>query len=100
MVMDGIKQEIDDDLFEQMSEELHRPKTLNSRWKPDGTYDKTPLDPDYFKNYFQANLKTPIKCPDCGKAITSKSNLSKHRNTNICKNNRNSDWLFARLNQV
>ena len=63
MVMDGIKQEIDDDLFEQMSEELHRPKTLNSKWKPDGTYDKTPLDPDYFKNYFQANLKTPIKCP-------------------------------------
>ena len=88
LVMDGIKQEIDEDLFEQMSEELHRPKTQNSRWKPDGTYDKKPLDPDYFKNYFQANLKTPIECPDCGKTITSKSTLAKHRNTNICKNNR------------
>ena len=92
MVMDGKKTEIDEDFFEQMSEKLHQPKDQNSRWKPDGTYDKKTLDPDYFKHYYQTNLKTPIKRPDCGKTITSKSNHSKHRQTNICKNNRDRLW--------
>ncbi len=98
MVFDGRKTEIDEGFFDQLSEELHQPKEhevlcsirdQNIRWKPDGTYDKKPLDPDYFKNYYQGSFKTPIKRPDCGKTITSKSSLPKHRQTNFCKNNRN-----------
>ena len=88
MAIDGMKSEMDENLFDQMAEELHQPKDQNTRWKLDGTCNKNPLDPNYFKNDYQTNFKTPIKCPDCGRTITSKSNLSKHRQTNICKNKR------------
>ena len=95
LVIDGKKQEMDEDIFDQMVEALHQPTTPNntprntqSRWRPDGTYDKKPLDEDYFKNYYQKELKIPFKCPDCGRTISSKSNLSKHRQTKVCMNNR------------
>lgn len=95
MVIDGHKQEMDEDLFDQMAQALHQssnshnPPTVTSRrWQPDGTYDKKPLDPDYFSKYYQKKLSTPFTCPDCGRTITSKSNLSKHRQTNICINSR------------
>ena len=54
MVIDGKKQEMDDDVFDQMVEALHQsnnphnpPAQATTRWKPDGSYDKKPLDPDY-----------------------------------------------------
>lgn len=90
-VMDGIKQEMDDEVFDDMMNELHQIKALTrtnanpSRWNDDGTYDKKPLDPKYFCKYYQKNLKEPFVCPDCGRTISSKSNLSKHRKTNVCK---------------
>ena len=107
MYINGMKQEMDEDLFDEMAEALHQsvnphndpptatstrwdvvepfPTTLSSRRKPDGTYDKKPLDPKYFSKYYQQKLTTPFKCPDCGRTITSKSNLSKHRQTNRCR---------------
>ena len=89
MVIDGIKQEVDEDLFDQMAEALHNPPTTTStRWQPDGTYNKKPLDPEYFNKYYQRKLSTSFKCPDCGRTISSKSNLSKHRQTKICIQNR------------
>ena len=94
MYIDGHKQEIDEDIFDQMVEALHNPPTLNqpttttsTRWKPDGTYNKKPLDPEYFTKYYHNKLSTPFKCPDCGRTISSKSNLSKHRQTHICRIN-------------
>ena len=108
MYIDGHKQEIDEDIFDQMVEALHNPPTLNQpttttstrwdvveplpttrtgRWKPDGTYNKKPLDPEYFTKYYHNKLSTPFKCPDCGRTISSKSNLSKHRQTHICRRN-------------
>ena len=48
-----------------------------NRYRPDGTYDNSPLDPDYFKKYYQRNLKKPFRCPDCGRTLTSKSNYAK-----------------------
>ena len=93
-VMDGVKQEMDDDVFDDMMNELHSIKSLSrvnantSRWNDDGTYDKKPLDPQYFCKYYQKNLKEPFVCPDCGRTISSKSNLSKHRKTNVCKRHR------------
>ena len=95
MVIDGNKQEMDEDIFDQMVEVLHNPTNTyeppiptTTRWKPDGTYDKKPLDPNYFSKYYQKKLSTPFTCPDCGRTISSKSNLSKHRQTNICMKKR------------
>ena len=80
MVIDGKKQEMDEDVFDQMVEALHQsnnshnpPTTTSTRWKPpeailttsrsrykpDGTYDKKPLDPNYFSKYYQKKLSTP-----------------------------------------
>ena len=91
MVCDGIHQEVFDDVFDAMVQALNTetpsttPTAKMTRRNPDGTYNKKPLDEDYFKKYYQQNLSTPITCPDCGKTVSSKSNLSKHRNTSICK---------------
>ena len=61
---------MDEDVFDQMLEALHQsntPKTptqTNTRWQPDGTYNKKPLDTNYFSKYYQRELKTPLTCPD------------------------------------
>ena len=77
LVIDGKKQEMDEDIFDQMVEALN-PETVqeppiqtSTRWKPDGTYDSKPLDPEYFSKYYQKKLSTPFKCPDCGRTISS-----------------------------
>lgn len=95
IVIDGQKQEIDENIFDQMAEALRNPPAIydsststSTRWKPDGTYDKKPLDPEYFSTYYQRKLSIPFKCPDCGRTINSKSNLSKHRQAKICIQNR------------
>jgi len=100
LLIDGKKQEIDEDIFDQMVEALHQPATqepsiqTSNRWKRDGTYDSKPLDPEYFSKYYQKTLTTPFKCPDCGRTISSKSNLSKHRQTNIFMRNRCQCWTM------
>ena len=120
MYINGMKQEMDEDLFDQMAETLHQsnnihnlPTTTSTRWKqpeailttsrsrykPDGTYDKKPLDPNYFSKYYQNKLSTPFTCPDCGRTITSKSNLSKHRQTNRCINSRCHWWTVELKHQ-
>ena len=80
MVIDGHKQEMDEDLFDRMAEALHQssnphndpPTATSTRWKADGTYNKKPLDSDYFSKYYQKVLSMPFKCPDCGRTISSK----------------------------
>ena len=95
MVIDWEKQEMDEDVFDQMVEALHQSQTpptprkpQSTRWQPNGTYNKKRLDPNYFRKYYQQNLKTPFTCPDCGQTISSKSNLSKHRHTKKCMNSK------------
>lgn len=97
MVIEGQKMKIDNNTFDSMSQivqdELQssseeEPKR-QSRWKDNGLYDTKPLDPDYFKKYYQNKFKTPFTCPDCGTTITNKSNLSKHRGTKKCRNSQN-----------
>ena len=90
MVVDGIKSEMDEDLFDRLSNEMsdtqQEPITpIHNRWKEDGTYDKKPLDPQYFKKYYETKLKQSYQCPVCQKVISSKSNLSKHQQTSKCK---------------
>ena len=90
IVVDGIKTEMDEDLFDrlssEMSEEQQEPITpIRTRWNKDGSYNSKPLDPQYFKKYYETKLKQPYKCPVCHKVISSKSNLSKHQQTEKCK---------------
>ena len=37
------------------------------------------LDPEYVQKYYQRTCFSTFQCPDCGRTISSKSNLSKHR---------------------
>ena len=92
---DGMKQEIDEDIFERMAEQLNQTELNNppipekiDRRRPDGTYDKRPLDPDYFKKYYKNNPQIPYQCPDCGRTISTKTNLSRHRNMKLCQRHR------------
>ena len=54
MVMNGMKSPMDDALFDRLAneaiDEQQEPITpIYTRWNKDGTYNKKPLDPHYFK---------------------------------------------------
>ena len=97
-IVEGVMTEMPSDFFQDMLNELHDTPTQQtsdeekttsfSRWNPDGSYNSKPLDKNYFRNYYKNKLSTPFQCPDCGRTITSKSNLSKHRRTIVCMNAR------------
>ena len=42
-------------------------KPVSKRRLPDGSYNKKPLDPNYFNNYYHSKGKEIIKCNRCGK---------------------------------
>ena len=96
-IIDGDMKEVSNDFFQDMLNELYDsptqqsseepPKPFNRR-NPNGSYNSKPLDKNYFRNYYKKNLSTPFQCPDCGRKISSKSNLSKHRQTAVCMNAR------------
>ena len=46
------------------------------RWRDD--------QKNYHQNYYNSNLKQSYTCKDCGRTISSKSNLSKHKKSKIC----------------
>ena len=69
LVIDGKKQEMDEDIFDQMVQALH-PETVqeppiptSTRWQPDGTYDKKPNDPKYFSKYYQKKYQPLSPAP-------------------------------------
>ena len=76
------KQRMANDEFDIMENDLQRISEQNQsssedseqpvRWKDD---QKT-----YHQNYYIKNLKQSYTCEDCGRTISSKSNLSKHKN--------------------
>jgi len=54
------------------------------RYNEDGTYNKKPNDPEYFKNYYQEKSKgVRFKC-ECG-GVFLKTGISRHRNSKYCK---------------
>lgn len=70
MVIDGNKQEMDEEVFDNMVEALHQSQTpqtppppTSTRWQPDGTYNKKPLDPNYFTKYYHKRLTTLSPAP-------------------------------------
>jgi hypothetical protein len=58
LIIDGKKQERDEDIFDQMVESLNQPTVqeppfpTSTRRRPDGTYDSKPLDPECFSKYY------------------------------------------------
>lgn len=99
-VNNGLKQEIDDDLFDLLWNSIDRveqtdsetsstttPKR-NSEWRKqdNGYYNTKTNDEEYFKKYYQNKTKHPCVCDVCGTHITCKSNLSKHKKTKKCRN--------------
>ena len=49
-----------------------------------GKYNYKPLDPDYFKKYWKANLATvKVECPRCG-TLTGKCKIARHYTTGVC----------------
>ena len=100
-VNNGLKQEIDDDLFDLLWNSIDRPEQTdtetstasstpikrNSEWRKqeDGYYNSKPNDEEYFKTYYQCKTKQPCVCDVCGTNITCKSNLSKHKKTKKCQ---------------
>jgi len=53
------------------------------RYNEDGTYNKKPIDPDYFKRYYEAKTKgVRVKC-ECG-GVCLKSGLERHRWSKSC----------------
>ena len=68
MPIDGSLQEVDDNIFDAMVQALQQetaPAAKKGRINSDGSYNKRPLDEDYFKKYYQDNVTTPFTCPDC-----------------------------------
>ena len=62
----------------ERTQKTYREETAWRR-RPDGTYNKSPIDPDYFKKY----MADPIKCPLCF-LLTTRGHLSRHKKSTMC----------------
>jgi hypothetical protein len=60
-----------------------RPPSAPERQLSNGKYNHKPLDPEYFKKYWQEKLLIHIECPRCGK-LTGKGKISRHYKTLVC----------------
>ena len=75
--MEAFQQEIETEI-------AHGSKRRTNRLKADGSYDKKPLDPDYFKKYYMNKMACPSQCDICGKEMTI-SSINRHKKTNMCQ---------------
>jgi len=56
------------------------------RYNEDGTYNKKPLDLEYYKQYYQQVLKhSPCTCDICGANLASKQQMIKYQKTQYCR---------------
>ena len=72
-------------VLQRMNEKVSESDDQLLRWKDD---QKT-----YHQNYYNKNLKQPYTCEDCGRTISSKSNLSKHKKSNVCNKNKKPPFM-------
>ena len=62
-----------------------RTKRALARYLEDGVYDKKPLDPNYFNNYYHTH-KVETQCTHCCKVFVCKQGLTKHlKRSNLCR---------------
>ena len=77
---DMMVEQAENDLVLQMISEQNQTSSDGNeqpvRWRDD--------QKNYHQNYYNNNLKQSYTCEDCGRTISSKSNLSKHKKSKIC----------------
>ena len=65
-----------------------RTKRPLTRYLDNGEYNKKPLDPNYFNEYYQTH-KEPTACKYCNKTYTCKAGLGKHLiRSDVCRRSR------------
>lgn len=65
---------------EDASQEARELRDTNVRWRDN--------QKACHQNYYRQNLKSSYTCEDCGRTLSSKSNLSKHKKSKVCINSR------------
>lgn len=55
------------------------------RQREDGTYDKSPNDPDYNKKYYQQHGKIEYTCELCKRTISSNYQRARHQRSKLCQ---------------
>ena len=87
LVMDGVKLQMDDDLFDCMWNAMKENKIPDfNRMKKNATNERLNAqykEVGYFKDYYKKKDGC-YECERCGKKISSKTNKSKHQNTARC----------------
>ena len=73
---------------ESNSEKSDIPKKLGYghavwRYRDDGTYDKNPLSPTYYKDYYNAKLSYKVECEFCKKML-GQQKIKEHQQRDIC----------------
>ena len=58
-------------------------KKQSKRWI-NGVYNNKPLDPEYFKKYYNSKLSEKVECPIC-KSMVGKQKLVIHQQRKKCK---------------
>ena len=62
-----------------------RPITALWRYKEDGTYNKDPINKNYFNEYYRDHWHSEkITCPLCNRGVVKKV-LRRHQSTDVCK---------------
>ena len=78
---------IDSETNEEVVITIKRPRgrPINPiRHKPDGTYNKQCLDPEYGKNYYYKTYRKEYCCSICGKTLTTNQKIKRHENSVFC----------------
>ena len=54
------------------------------RHRPDGTYNKQCLDPEYAKRWYHKRFCVPYTCGTCGRTLANDQTIKQHESTAVC----------------
>ena len=91
MTSDLVLSELSESSVEEPSQKANKKRgakiTNPARWLPDGTYDNSLLDPEYYKKYYHRKYCTPYTC-ECGVKLCNEQKLKRHLLTARCQKKR------------
>ena len=70
------------------SSEEEKPTKKGLRWLQNGKYDKSPIDPEYYKKYYHRRYNIQCICEYCGKTLSNEQKISRHMLTARCQKKR------------
>ncbi len=89
MTSDLVLSELSESSVEEPSQKANKKRgakiTNPARWLPDGTYDNSPLDPEYYKKYYHAKFGHQYTCEVCGSVLGSTQKINRHLSTKKCQ---------------